>query len=58
VKLQGPGTSLLTTQLYFPGESLNEQDGLFSESLLMRVEESPDGSLRAMFDFVLKDSEA
>jgi protocatechuate 3,4-dioxygenase beta subunit len=53
VKVQGRETSLLTTQLYFPGESLNTQDGLFNESLLLTVEKSGDGSLRAVFDFVL-----
>lgn len=52
-KVQGRETSLLTTQLYFPGEPLNAQDSLFDESLVLTVEKSTDGSLRALFDFVL-----
>lgn len=52
VKVQGRHTSLLTTQLYFPGESLNAQDGIFDERLLMHVRQSGD-RLEARFDFVL-----
>ncbi|MFP5245549.1 MAG: dioxygenase, partial [Thermoanaerobaculia bacterium] len=36
VKVQGRGTRLLTTQLFFPGEALNEQDWFFDEKLLVR----------------------
>lgn len=53
VKVQGRNTALLTTQLYFPGETLNAQDSFFDESLVLKVETSSDGSLRAAFDFVL-----
>lgn len=53
VKVQGRETALLTTQLYFPGEALNRQDSIFSESLVMKVEPAAGGSLRASFDFVL-----
>ena len=53
VKVQGPGTALLTTQLFFPGEPLNAKDWLIKESLIMDVVKSGDGSLRARFDFVL-----
>jgi protocatechuate 3,4-dioxygenase beta subunit len=53
VKVQGRETALLTTQLYFPGEALNMQDSIFSDSLLMQVDKAADGSLRASFDFVL-----
>jgi protocatechuate 3,4-dioxygenase beta subunit len=53
VKVQGRGTRLLTTQLYFPGEPLNAQDGLFKESLLVQLARAEDGSLVARFDFVL-----
>jgi protocatechuate 3,4-dioxygenase beta subunit len=53
VKVQAPGTALLTTQLFFPGEPLNAQDWLLKESLIMDVVKSGDGSLRARFDFVL-----
>ena len=53
VKVRGSETSLLTTQLYFPGEPLNAQDSLFKEALVLTVEKAHDGSLRALFDFVL-----
>ncbi len=45
VKVQGPGTSLLTTQLFFPGELLNDHDLFIKESLIM----DPTGH----FDFVI-----
>jgi protocatechuate 3,4-dioxygenase beta subunit len=57
VKVQGRETSLLTTQLFFPGESHNQQDAMFSEALLMRVEQS-EGTLHASFDFVLAERNA
>jgi protocatechuate 3,4-dioxygenase beta subunit len=53
VKVQGRETALLTTQLYFPNEPLNEQDLAIKESLIMEVEEHADGTLLGRFDFVL-----
>src|SRR5262249_13059747 len=35
VKVQAPGSRLLTTQLYFPNEPANLRDGLFRRELLM-----------------------
>jgi protocatechuate 3,4-dioxygenase beta subunit len=52
VKVQAPRQSVLTTQLYFPDEPLNNRDGLFNRALLMRVAEAG-GALAARFDFVL-----
>jgi protocatechuate 3,4-dioxygenase beta subunit len=52
VKVQSPGSRLLTTQLYFPDEAENRRDGLFRRDLLMRVAPAGD-SLAARFDFVL-----
>ncbi|HET8545472.1 MAG TPA: hypothetical protein VF146_06855 [Bryobacteraceae bacterium] len=52
VKVQAPGSRLLTTQLYFPNEPANARDGLFSRELLMRVVEASDG-LTGGFNFVL-----
>lgn len=52
VKVQTPGSRLLTTQLYFPDEPMNRRDSLFQRALLIRVAdtgESPAGR----FDFVL-----
>lgn len=53
VKLQGPGTALLTTQLYFPGEAGNADDSIFDERLLMKMTELEDGGAIGEFDFVL-----
>ena len=52
VKVQAPGSRLLTTQLYFPDEPGNRRDGLFQQALLMRVANAGDG-LIGRFDFVL-----
>jgi protocatechuate 3,4-dioxygenase beta subunit len=52
VKVQAPGSRLLTTQLYFPNEPANLRDGLFQRELLMRVADSRAG-LSGRFDFVL-----
>ena len=52
VKVQAPGSRLLTTQLYFPNEPTNRRDGLFQRELLMRVADAGDG-LTGRFDFVL-----
>ena len=35
VKVQAPGRSILTTQLYFPGEPGNEGDRIFESALLL-----------------------
>jgi protocatechuate 3,4-dioxygenase beta subunit len=52
VKVQAPGSRLLTTQLYFPDEPANRRDGLFQQALLMRVANTGEGS-GGRFDFVL-----
>ena len=54
VRVQGKNTPLLTTQLYFPGEALNEQDGLYKKPLEVDMRESGDGKLEAQFDFILR----
>jgi protocatechuate 3,4-dioxygenase beta subunit len=52
VKVQAPSQRILTTQLYFPGESRNASDGIFDPSLLMEL--SGTASARAArFNFVL-----
>jgi protocatechuate 3,4-dioxygenase beta subunit len=53
VKVQGRGTALLTTQLYFPGEPYNAEDGIFSESLLIDIAQDADDGVAGTFDFVL-----
>ena len=53
VKVQAANKPVLTTQLYFPGDSAqNARDGLFRRELLMRVADAG-GELKARFDFVL-----
>ena len=52
VKVQAPGSHLLTTQLYFPNEPANQRDGLFQRALLMRVANTGEGPA-GRFDFVL-----
>ncbi|MBI3957763.1 MAG: intradiol ring-cleavage dioxygenase [Chloroflexi bacterium] len=52
VIVQGQNTRRLTTQLYWPNEPGNAQDGIFHPSLLMQVAESGEGQ-SATFDFVL-----
>ncbi|MCR2745537.1 dioxygenase family protein [Limnobacter parvus] len=53
VKVQGQGTPLLTTQLYFPDEPLNQQDGFYNPALLVQIGESKAQTVLASFDFVL-----
>jgi protocatechuate 3,4-dioxygenase beta subunit len=52
VKLQAPHRQILTTQLYFPGESRNRRDGLFRSDLLMAVKDGGAGK-QARFHFML-----
>ena len=53
VKVQAPGRPALTTQLYFPGESANQRDGIFDPKLVMKVRDVEGGKIGA-FDFVLR----
>lgn len=52
VKVQAPNQPILTTQLYFPDEPANNNDGIYSPALLMTVSDSATGK-QAAFDFVL-----
>src|SRR5436190_11757753 len=52
VKVQARGGSVLTTQLYFPGEPKNRSDSLFRAELAMRTAKN-EGWLAGRFDFVL-----
>jgi protocatechuate 3,4-dioxygenase beta subunit len=49
VKVQAPGQSILTTQLYFPDERRNDRDRIFNSELLLRMADGKQGR----FDFVL-----
>jgi hypothetical protein len=50
--VQRVGGPLLTTQLYFPGEPLNQRDRLFDKRLLLHVTGASDGSV-GRYDFVV-----
>ncbi len=53
VRVQAPNRSVLTTQLYFPGEPENKKDGIFNPKLVMVIRESA-GAKAASFDFVVQ----
>ena len=52
VNVQAPGRPVLTTQLYFPDEPLNQRDGIFDRDLVLKVRDAEGGKL-AGFVFVL-----
>ena len=52
VRVQAPSQRILTTQLYFPGESRNASDGIFDSSLLMELS-GTSSARQARFNFVL-----
>src|SRR5574341_374623 len=52
VKVQAPNQPVLTTQLYFPNEPENAQDGIFDPALVMGYQDAEGGKVGA-FDFVL-----
>jgi protocatechuate 3,4-dioxygenase beta subunit len=52
VKVQPRDRPVLTTQLYFPGESKNRSDSLFRKDLQMRTAKNA-GWLAGRFDFVV-----
>lgn len=49
VKVQAPGRRILTTQIYFPGDSSNRRDPLFRDALTMRRDAG-----EGRFDFVIE----
>lgn len=56
VKVQGEISDVLTTQLYFPGDPLNETDNWYDRDLeITIVEEFPNGDLLAMYIFQLDE---
>jgi len=52
VRVQAPHGRVLTTQLYFPGEPRNRNDGLFRSDLLMSMRDAGNAKA-AQFHFVL-----
>ncbi|HVF13125.1 MAG TPA: hypothetical protein VM942_00930, partial [Acidimicrobiales bacterium] len=52
VRVQAPNAAVLTTQLYFPGESQNASDGLYRAECLIDVKDAASGK-DGTFTFVL-----
>ncbi len=52
VKVRAPNGPTLTTQLYFPGESRNQADGIFNQALLANVQDGAGGKV-ATFNFIV-----
>jgi protocatechuate 3,4-dioxygenase beta subunit len=52
VKVQPAGGRVLTSQLYFPGETRNASDGIYRKELEMAVSDAADGR-NATFQFVV-----
>ncbi len=52
VKVRPPNGPTLTTQVYFPGESRNQTDGIFNQALLADVRDGAGGKV-ATYNFVV-----
>ena len=52
VKVEPPGGPVLTTQLYFPGETRNQVDSIFDPALVMAVHDASGGKA-ATFNFIV-----
>jgi protocatechuate 3,4-dioxygenase beta subunit len=52
VKVQAPDGKLITSQLFFPGVTQNDSDGIYNAALLLSIQESSDG-LQGQFNFVV-----
>jgi protocatechuate 3,4-dioxygenase beta subunit len=53
VKVQAPGGSMLTTQLFFPGVAENSRDSIYDPSLLLNITDNGDGTLSGSYTFVV-----
>ena len=52
VKVRAPNGPTLTTQIYFPGESRNQADGIFNQALLVNMRDGVGGKV-ATFNFIV-----
>ena len=52
VKVQAPNGKLITSQLFFPGVTQNDSDGIYDQSLLLTIQETGD-ELQGQFNFVV-----
>lgn len=51
-KLQAPNRQILTSQLFFPGVTQNDADGIYNANLLLSIQEASDGLL-AQYNFIV-----
>jgi len=51
-KVQAPNGKILTSQLFFPGISQNNSDGIYDAGLLLSIQETSDG-LSGQYNFVV-----
>jgi len=52
VKVQAPSGGVITSQLFFPGVTQNDSDGIYNPGLLLSIQQSNDG-LQGEFNFVV-----
>lgn len=53
VKITPPGGRTVTTQLYFPGSSSNDSDGIYDSRMVVRIASDTPRQMRATFRFVM-----
>ncbi len=52
VKVQPPGGTILTSQMYFPDAAANARDGIFNPALILEVQETANG-LTGVMNFIV-----
>ncbi len=52
VKVQAPNGQVITSQLFFPGVTQNDEDGIYNASLLLSITQTSDG-LQGQYNFVV-----
>ncbi len=55
VKVQAPNGQILTSQLFFPGVTQNNEDGIYNASLLLSITKTSEG-LQGQYNFVVPAS--
>ena len=54
-KIQAPNGQIITSQLFFPGVTQNDSDGIYNANLLLSIQETSDG-LQGQYNFVVPAS--
>jgi len=55
VKVQAPNGKVITSQLFFPGVTQNDSDGIYNANLLLSITKTNDG-LQGQYNFVVPTS--